>query len=63
MEARRKPRVTCMMDPKRPENVEYLNYKGSVITNDARCTRKIKSRIAMAKAAFNKRTLSPANWT
>jgi hypothetical protein len=28
-----------------------------LITNDARCTREIKSRIAMAKAAFNKKTL------
>jgi len=27
---------------------------GSMITNDARCTREIKSRIAMAKAAFKK---------
>jgi hypothetical protein len=27
-----------------------------MITNDARCTREIKSRIAMAKAAFNKKT-------
>jgi hypothetical protein len=26
-----------------------------MITNDARCTRGIKSRIAMAKAAFNKK--------
>jgi hypothetical protein len=26
-------------------------------TNDARCTREIKSRIAMAEAAFNKKTL------
>jgi hypothetical protein len=26
-----------------------------MITNDARCTRKIKSRIAMANAAFNKK--------
>jgi hypothetical protein len=26
-----------------------------VITNDARCTREIKSRIAMAKAEFNKK--------
>ena len=30
---------------------------GSLITNDVRCTREIKSRIAMAKAAFNKKTL------
>jgi hypothetical protein len=35
--------------------VEYLNYLGSIITSDARCTREIKSRIAMAKAAFNKK--------
>jgi hypothetical protein len=37
--------------------VEYFNYLGSVITSDARCTREIKSRIAMAKAAFNKKIL------
>jgi hypothetical protein len=42
-----------MIDQKQLENVEYLNYLGSMITNDARCTREIKSRIAMAKAAFN----------
>jgi hypothetical protein len=35
--------------------VEYLNYLGSIITNDARCARKIKLRIAMEKAAFNKK--------
>jgi hypothetical protein len=34
-----------------------LYYLGSMITNDARCTREIKSRIVMAKAAFNKKTL------
>jgi hypothetical protein len=28
---------------------------GSLITNDARCTHEIKSRIAMKKAAFNKK--------
>jgi hypothetical protein len=32
-----------------------------MITNDARCTREIKSRIATAKAAFNrKKTLFPS---
>jgi hypothetical protein len=36
-------------------NVEYFNYLGSMITSDARCTREIKSRISMAKAAFNKK--------
>jgi len=37
-----------------PEKVEYFKYLGSVITNDARCRREIKSRISMAKVAFNK---------
>jgi hypothetical protein len=44
-----------MIDQKQPENAEYFKYLGSMITNDARCTREIKSRIAMAKAAFNKK--------
>jgi hypothetical protein len=35
--------------------VEYLNYLGNMITNYARPTREIKSRIAMTKAAFNKK--------
>ena len=39
-------------DKKKPENVEYFNYVCSMITNDARCTCEIKSRIAMTKAAF-----------
>jgi hypothetical protein len=37
------------------ENVEEFNCLGSMITNDARCTREIKARIAMAKAASNKK--------
>ena len=37
--------------------MEYFNYLGSLITNDAKSTHEIKSRIAMAKAAFNKKTL------
>jgi cellulose biosynthesis protein BcsQ len=37
------------------EIVEYLNYLASMITNDAKCKHKIKSRIAIAKAAFNKK--------
>jgi hypothetical protein len=48
---------------KQPENIEYLNYLGSMKTNAARCTREIKLRIAMAKAAFIKQLFSPANWT
>ena len=49
--------VTIMKDQKQLENVECLKYLGSMLTNDGRCTCKIKSRIAMAKAAFNKKTL------
>jgi hypothetical protein len=44
-----------MIDQKQLENVEYLNYLGSMIKNDASCAREIKSRIAMEKAAFNKK--------
>jgi hypothetical protein len=56
--------IKIMIDQKQLENVEYFNYLCSMITNDARCTRGIKYRIAMAKAAFNKKKIfSPANWT
>jgi len=33
--------------------MKYFNYLGSMIINYARCTQEMKSRIAMAKAAFN----------
>jgi hypothetical protein len=46
--------VKIMVDQKQLENVEYFKYLGSMLTNDGRCTCEIKSRIAMAKAAFNK---------
>jgi hypothetical protein len=49
--------VQIMIDQKQLENVEYLNYLGSTTTNDAICSCEIKSRIAIAKAAFNKKTL------
>jgi CRISPR/Cas system-associated protein Cas10 (large subunit of type III CRISPR-Cas system) len=35
----------------------YFNCLGSVITNVARCTREIKSKIATAKTEFNKKTV------
>jgi hypothetical protein len=44
-----------MIDQKQFENMEYFSYLGRMTTNDARCTREIKSTIAMAKAAFNKK--------
>jgi hypothetical protein len=47
--------LQIMIDQKQLENMEYLNYLGSMITNYGRCTREIKSRIAMIKAAFNKK--------
>jgi hypothetical protein len=45
--------VKRMIDQKQLENVESFKYLGSMFTNDGRCTCEIKSRIAMAKAAFN----------
>jgi hypothetical protein len=44
-----------MINQKQLENVEYFNYLVSFITNDARRKREIKSRIAMAEAAFNRK--------
>ena len=41
--------------PKQLANVECYKYLGSMLTNDGSCTREIKSRIAMAKAAFSKK--------
>jgi hypothetical protein len=38
-----------------PENVEYLNYLHSMVTNHARCTCELKSMIARVKAAFKKK--------
>ena len=35
--------------------MECFKYLGSILTNDGRCTCEIKPRIAMAKAAFNKK--------
>ena len=46
--------VKIVIDQKQLENVESFKYLGSVLTNDGRCICEIKSRIAMAKAAFNK---------
>ena len=57
--------VTIMIDQKQLENVKYFKYLGSILTNDGRCTCEIKSRITMAKAAFNKKKtlFLLAKWT
>jgi len=47
--------VKIIIDQKQLENVESFKYLGSILTNDRRCTCEIKCRIAMAKAAFNKK--------
>jgi len=44
-----------MIDKKQLENVECFKYLGSMLTNDGRWRCEIKSRIGMAKAAFNKK--------
>jgi len=56
--------VTIMKELKKLENVECFKYLGSMLTNYGRCTCEIKSRIAIAKAAFKKKkNLLPAHWT
>jgi hypothetical protein len=46
--------VAIKIDQKQLENVKCFRYLGSMLTDDGRCTCEIKSRISMAKAAFNK---------
>jgi hypothetical protein len=47
--------VKLMIDKKQLENAESFKYLGNMLTNDGRCTCEIKSRIAMEKAAFDKK--------
>jgi hypothetical protein len=44
-----------MLDQKQLGDVESFMYLGSMLINGGRCACEIKSRIAMAKAAFNKK--------
>ena len=46
---------TITIDQKQLENVKCFKYLGSMLTEDERFTREIKSSIVMAKAAFNKK--------
>ena len=44
-----------ILDQNQLENIKCFKYLGSMLTDVGRCTSEIKSRIAMAKAAFNKK--------
>jgi hypothetical protein len=44
-----------MIDQKQVENVESFKYLGSMLKNYGQCTCEIKSRIALAKGALNKK--------
>jgi hypothetical protein len=44
-----------MTDEKQLEDVGSFKYLCSILTNDGRCTCEMKYRIAMAKAALNKK--------
>jgi hypothetical protein len=46
--------IQIMIEEKQPDNVEYLRYLCSMITNYTRYTPEIKSRIVMEKAAVKK---------
>jgi hypothetical protein len=43
-----------MVDETQLENVEYFKCVDRMVTNDARCTREIKSGVSVAKSTFNK---------
>ena len=49
--------IHIMKDQKRLDNVKYFSCVDIMLTNDARCTRDMKSRLAMAKAVWKKKTL------
>jgi len=55
MRISRQPYTIQFMLDQQLENVVHFNYVGSMTTNDTRCICEIKSRIAIAKAAFNKK--------
>jgi hypothetical protein len=47
--------IQIRLDKKQPGNVEYFSCLGSMIIYDASCPWEIKSRMAMAKATFNRK--------
>jgi len=46
-----------MRDQKQLESVEYFSYLASLRACDAGCMHEIRSRIAITKAAFNKKKI------
>jgi hypothetical protein len=46
-----------MINHRQWTNVEYFKYFGGMITNDANCTREIKSMTDMTRATFDKKML------
>ena len=46
--------INVTIDEQLVDQVHQFRYLGSLISDDGTCTAKIKSRIAMAKNAFNK---------
>ena len=55
MRISRQPSPVTITIDQNLENVKCFKYLGSMLTDDGRCTCEIKSRIAMAIAAFNKK--------
>jgi hypothetical protein len=56
--------IKIMIDQNQLENGEYFNYLGSIITNDARCTREINPELLWQKQHLTRRRIfSPSNWT
>ena len=49
--------VQIMIEQQQLENVEYFNHLGSMITNDARYTREIKSKLSGQKQYSTERRL------
>ena len=58
----RQPSLKEITDQKELENVEYFNYFGRTITNDARCTVKLNPGLPWQKQQSTRKGLfSPAN--
>jgi len=52
--------ATAFIYQKQPDDMEFFKYLCSLITNDARYTCEIKSRIVMVKVTFKKKSTPSA---